>query len=175
MVLMLLHDSRRHARVQQGVLVTLEEQDRSLWDRGQIDEGLTLLEPALRMSRPGPYQLQAAIAALHAEAVTAQDTDWSQIAALYCELERVHPTPVISLNCAVAIGMSKGPAAGLAVIQRLGESGALDNYHLFHAAQAELLRRLGDREAATTAYQRALSLTENDAEREYLQRRIQTH
>jgi RNA polymerase sigma-70 factor, ECF subfamily len=171
--LMLLHDSRRRARVDAvGGLVTLEEQDRSLWDREQIDEGLSRLDEALRMRRIGPYQLQAAVVALHAEAASPTDTDWPQIAALYGELARIHPSPVVQLNGAVAVGMSEGPRRGLALIDELGASGELDRYHLFHAARADMLRRLGDFEAAADAYRRALTLMANGVERAYLERRL---
>ncbi len=167
---MLLHDSRRHARIDAvGMLVTLEEQDRSLWDRQQICEGLTLVEAALRRGGIGPYQLQAAIAAVHAEADTPEATDWRQIAALYGELARVDPNPVVLLNRAVAIGMSEGLRHGLASIDALC---GLDHYHLFHAARADLLRRLGSRSAAAEAYRRALALTANGVERAYLERRL---
>jgi RNA polymerase sigma-70 factor, ECF subfamily len=173
LALMLLHDSRRQTRVDAvGALVTLEEQDRSLWDRVQIDEGLGLVDAALRMRRVGPYQLQAAIAALHAEAATSAETDWPQIAALYAELARIHPSPVVQLNGAVAVGMSEGPRRGLALIDELGTSGELDRYHLFHAARADMLRRLGSFEAAAEAYRRALALMANGAERAYLERRL---
>jgi RNA polymerase sigma-70 factor (ECF subfamily) len=173
LALMLLHDSRRQARVDAaGALVTLEEQDRSLWDRAQIDEGLGLVEAALRMRQVGPYQLQAAIAALHAEAAAPDKTDWLQIAALYGELARIQPSPVVRLNGAVAIGMSEGPARGLALIDELGASGELDRYHLYHAARAEMLRRLGSFEAAAEAYRRALAVMENGVERAYLERRL---
>jgi RNA polymerase sigma-70 factor (ECF subfamily) len=173
LALMLLHDSRRQARVDAaGALVTLEEQDRSLWDREQIDEGLGLVESALRMGRVGPYQLQAAIAALHAEASTAAETDWPQIAALYNELARIIPSPVVLLNGAVAVGMSQGPDRGLALIDELGAAGELERYHLFHAARADMLRRLGSFEAAADAYRRALALMANSVERAYLERRL---
>jgi RNA polymerase sigma-70 factor (ECF subfamily) len=173
LALMLLHDSRREARVDAaGALVTLEEQDRSLWDRVQIDEGLALVDSALRLGRIGPYQLQAAIAALHAEARSPPATDWAQIAALYGELARVHPSPVVQLNGAVAIGMAEGPQRGLDLIDKLGASGALDRYHLFHAARADMLRRLGSFKAAADAYRRALALIANGVERAYLERRL---
>ena len=173
LALMLLHDSRRQARVDAaGALVTLEEQDRSLWDRAQIDEGLGLIETALRMRQVGPYQLQAAIAALHAEAARSTETDWRQIAALYGELARIQPSPVVQLNGAVAIGMSEGPERGLALIDELGTAGELDRYHLFHAARADMLRRLGSFEAAAEAYRRALALMANGVERAYLERRL---
>jgi len=171
--LMLLHDSRRQARVDAaGALVTLEEQDRSLWDRAQIGEGLALVDAALRMGRVGPYQLQAAIAALHAQAASPDETDWRQIAALYGVLARIQPSPVVQLNGAVAIGMSEGPNRGLALIDELGTSGELERYHLFHAARADMLRRLGYFEAAADAYRRALALMENGVERAYLERRL---
>ena len=173
LALMLLHDSRRDARVTaDGELVLLEEQDRSLWHRQQIDEGLTLVEQALRLGRPGPYQLQAAIVAVHVEARTAEETDWRQIAALYQELSRADPSPVVSLNHAVAVAMSEGIEKGLALIEELGASGELDSYHLYHAARADLLRRAGSRDRALAAYERALSLTSNAVERRYLRRRI---
>jgi len=171
--LMLLHDSRRQARVDAaGALVTLEEQDRSLWDRAQIGEGLALVDAALRMGRVGPYQLQAAIAALHAQAASPDETDWRQIAALYGVLARIQPSPVVQLNGAVAIGMSEGPERGLVLIDELGTSGELERYHLFHAARADMLRRLGCFEAAADAYRRALALMENGVERAYLERRL---
>jgi RNA polymerase sigma-70 factor, ECF subfamily len=173
LALMLLHDSRRQARVDAiGALVTLEEQDRSLWDRAQIAEGLGLVDVALRMRQVGPYQLQAAIAALHAEAATPAETDWPQIAELYRELARINPSPVVQLNGAAAVGMSEGPARGLALIDELGISGELDRYHLFHAARADMLRRLGSFEAAADAYRRALALMANGVERAYLERRL---
>jgi RNA polymerase sigma-70 factor (ECF subfamily) len=173
LALMLLHDSRRQARVDAaGALVTLEEQDRSLWDRDQIEEGLALVDAGLRKGRIGPYQLQAAIAALHGEAESPEATDWPQIAALYGELARIHPSPVVQLNGAVATGMSEGPRRGLALIDELGVVGELDRYHLFHAARADMLRRLGSFEAAADAYRRALALMANSVERAYLERRL---
>jgi RNA polymerase sigma-70 factor (ECF subfamily) len=173
LALMLLHDSRRQARVDPaGALVTLEEQDRSLWNRDQIEEGLALVDAGLRMGRIGPYQLQAAIAALHGEAESPEATDWPQIAALYGELARIHPSPVVQLNGAVAVGMSEGPRRGLALIDELGAVGELDRYHLFHAARADMLRRLGSFEAAADAYRRALALMANGVERAYLERRL---
>jgi RNA polymerase sigma-70 factor, ECF subfamily len=173
LALMLLHDSRRKARVDAtGGLVTLEEQDRSLWDRDQIAEGLRYAETALRLRPIGPYQLQAAIAALHAGARSPAETDWPQIAALYGELARINPSPVVQLNGAVAIGMSEGPGRGLALIDELGASGELERYHLFHAARADMLRRLGSAAAAADAYRRALALMANGVERAYLERRL---
>ena len=173
LALMLLHDSRRQARVDgAGALMTLEKQDRSLWDRDQIQEGLSLVDAALQMRRIGPYQLQAAIATLHAEAMTLAETDSPQIAALYDELARINPSPVVLLNGAVAVGMSEGPRRGLALIDELGASGELDRYHLFHAARADMLRRLGLASAAADAYRRALTLMANGVERAYLERRL---
>jgi RNA polymerase sigma-70 factor, ECF subfamily len=170
LALMLLHDSRRNARVDSaGMLVTLDEQDRALWDRDQIGEGLAIVEAALRRGRIGPYQLQAAIAAVHAEAEAARATDWRQISALYGELARIDANPIVLLNRAVAIGMSEGLRRGLALIDALS---GLDDYHLFHAARADLLRRLGSRLTAAAAYRRALALTANGAERAYLERRL---
>jgi RNA polymerase sigma-70 factor, ECF subfamily len=174
LALMLLHDSRRDARVNAaGELVLLEEQDRSSWHRQQIDEGLRLVERALRLGQVGPYQLQAAIAAVHAEARTAEETDWRQIAALYRELARADGSPVISLNHAVAVAMSEGIDKGMVLIEQLGSSGELDSYHLYHAARADLLRRAGRRDEALEAYEHALSLTSNAVERRYLRRRVE--
>jgi RNA polymerase sigma-70 factor (ECF subfamily) len=168
--LMLLHNSRQAARVDAaGRLVTLDEQDRSLWDRVAIDEGLHLVDRALRRGRVGAYQLQAAIAALHAAAPTAAVTDWPQIAALYSLLARIDPNPVVLLNHAVATGMSEGLPRGLALIEALA---GLDDYHLYHAAKADLLRRSGMPAAAAAAYRRALALTCNAVERAHLERRL---
>ena len=168
--LMLLHDARREARTGPGgELVLLEEQDRSLWDRARIDEGARLLERALRLRRPGPYQLQAAIAAVHGDAQRAEDTDWAQIATLYAELARVAPSPVVELNRAVAVAMAAGPEEGLRLVERIG---GLDGYHLLHATRADLLRRLDRRAEAAAAYEQALALTTNDAERAFLARRL---
>jgi len=173
LALMLLHDSRRDARVtDSGALVVLEEQDRSLWIADQVDEGLRLVHQALVMRQPGPYQLQAAIAAVHAEARSAAETDWAQIAALYAELAKIAPSPVISLNHAVAVALGDGLEKGLASIDDLGAAGELEKYHLYHAARADLLRRLGRREAALAAYEKAASLTSNRVEESYLRRRI---
>jgi RNA polymerase sigma-70 factor (ECF subfamily) len=169
--LMLLHDSRRAARsTPNGELITLEEQDRSLWDWQQALEGLNLVERALRLRAPGPYQLQAAIAALHAQAPTAADTDWRQIAALYRELQRFQPSKVVELNQAVAVAMGEGLERGLALIDALD---GLNDYYLFHAARADLLRRLNRPAEAAKAYQRAIALAGNQVERGYLQRRMQ--
>jgi RNA polymerase sigma-70 factor, ECF subfamily len=173
LALMLLHDSRRNARMDgKGELVPLEEQDRSLWNRGQIQDGARLVEKALRMRSVGPYQLQAAIAALHGEARKAEDTDWAQIAALYFELARIAPTPVVALNHAVAMAMSEGLERGLKMIDELDGAGALDGYYLFHAARAEILRRMGSNAEAAEAYGRALALATNQVERAYLERRL---
>ncbi len=144
LALMLLHDSRRDARVNaQGELVPLEDQDRARWDRERIREGLELVDRALRLARIGPYQLQAAIVALHAEAKTADQTDWRQIAALYRILTRIHPSPIVALNHAVAVALSDGLDPGLAMIDKLGDAEGMDYYHLYHAARADILRRLG--------------------------------
>jgi RNA polymerase sigma-70 factor (ECF subfamily) len=173
LALMLLHDARRIARVDPaGAIVLLEEQDRRTWDHERIAEGATLVERALRMRRPGPYQVQAAIAALHDEAATPADTDWNEIAILYGTLARMTPSPVIELNRAVAVAMVRGPAAGLAIVDRIAADGTLDDYHLLHAARADLLRRLGEREAATVAYRRARELAGNTAEQAFLDRRL---
>lgn len=171
--LMLLHDSRRTARVStNGALVLLEDQDRSLWDRSEIDVGLHLVRQALRMREPGPYQIQAAIAAVHAEAKRAEETDWHEIAALYGALTEHDRSPVIELNRAVAVAMADGPAAGLGLLDALEADGALDAYHLFHAARADLLRREGRLQEAASAYERALALATNAAERAFLGRRL---
>jgi RNA polymerase sigma-70 factor, ECF subfamily len=173
LALMLLHDARRRARIDaNGDLVTLEDQDRAAWDGAEIGEGVALLEGALRRGRPGPYQVQAAIAACHATAVTAEATDWAQIAALYDELARFLPTPVVELNHAVAVGMAQGPEAGLALVADLEASGKLAGYHLMPATRADLLRRLGRMTEAAIAYREALELASTDAERRYLSRRL---
>jgi len=172
LALMLLHHARRDARVADGDLVLLEDQDRRRWDPVAIDEGVALVEDALRQGRVGPYQLQAAIVALHAQAPTPADTDWPQIVALYTVLERVHPTPVVRLNRGVAIAMAGDVRGGLAILDRLGEGGALDRYHLFHSARANLLRRLGRAEAAHEAYARALAVCSHPLERRFLERRL---
>ena len=170
LALMLLHDARRESRTNEsGDLVLLEEQDRSRWNRPQIIEALGLVAEALRAD-PGPYALQAAIAAEHCKAGSAADTDWRQIARLYDALHRLQPSPVVELNRAVAIAMAEGPQQGLAVVN--GLRGALDDYHLFHATRADLLRRLGSRAEAATNYRRALELVTNDSERRYLERRL---
>lgn len=173
LALMLLHDSRREARVSShGELTPLEEQERALWDRDQIREGLAVLERALRLATIGPYQLQAAIAAVHAEAKTAEQTDWKQIAALYTELARIQPSPVVALNHAVAVALSEGLETGLKLIDELGLSDDLGSYYLYHAARADILRRLKRSQQAAEAYRQALSLTANAVERRYLRRRL---
>jgi len=170
--LMLLHDSRRNARIDEaGDLVLLEEQDRRRWNQEQIAEALPLVEEALR-GGPGPFALQAAIAALHCEAARAEDTDWPQIVRLYDLLERLQPTPIVSLNRAVAIAMVDGPQPALALIDALAASGDLDGYHLLHAARADLLRRVGSSVEAAKSYARALALATNDCERRFLERRL---
>ena len=173
LALMLLHHSRRRARVnEKGELVPLEEQDRSTWDRAEIGEGTELVEKALQLGRAGPYQVQAAIAAVHAEASAAEATDWKQIAALYGELARLAPTAVVLLNRAVAVAMAGEMERGLALIEQIGSTGDLDRYHLYHAARADLARRLGRNEDAAKAYQDALALTFNAVERRFLRRRL---
>jgi RNA polymerase sigma-70 factor (ECF subfamily) len=172
LALMLLQDSRRDARLDSaGDLVVLEEQDRRLWHREQIDEATPLVEEALRRG-PGPLGLQAAIAVLHCQAPSAEATDWRQILQLYDLLERVQPSPVVSLNRAVAVAMVEGPQAAVEIIDRLGAGGALDEYHLLHAARADLLRRLGLSAKAAASYARALELVTNESERRFLQRRL---
>ena len=173
LALMLLHDTRRHSRLDgRGDLVTLENQDRSLWDAAEIGEGVSVLDDALRRGQPGPYQVQAAIAACHATAPTAASTDWPRIAALYRQLAEFLPTPVVELNYAVAVGMARGPAAGLSLVESLEASGRLAGYHLLPATRADFLRRLGRLPEAATAYREALELTSTDAERRYLSRRL---
>jgi RNA polymerase sigma-70 factor (ECF subfamily) len=170
--LMLLHDSRRAARLDEaGDVVLLEEQDRRRWDQEQIAEAMPLVEEAFRLG-PGPFALQAAIAAVHCQAARAQDTDWRQIVRLYDLLERVQPSPIVSLNRAVAIAMVDGPQPALALIDALAANGALDGYHLLHAARADLLRRIGSSEEAARSYARALELVTNDSERRFLERRL---
>jgi RNA polymerase sigma-70 factor (ECF subfamily) len=174
MALMLLHDARRSARTSpEGDLILLEEQDRALWDRDQIAEGVTVLDKALPLRQPGPYQIQAAIAALHAGAQSPAETDWPQITLLYRELYRRQPTPVVGLNRAAAVAMAEGPVRGLALLDELGESGVLDNYYLFHAARADLLRRAGWFEAAAEAYTVALELAQNNVEKAFLRGRLE--
>jgi RNA polymerase sigma-70 factor (ECF subfamily) len=170
--LMLLHDSRREARLDEdNNLVVLEEQDRTLWNRPQIDEALALVEEALR-SEPGPFAIEAAIAAEHCKAARPEDTNWSQIVNLYTLLSEVMPSPIVSLNRAVAIAMARGPRPALELIDELAASGELEDYHLLHAARADMLRRLGDNEAAAESYEAALKLATNDNERRFLERRL---
>jgi len=173
LALMLLHDARREARTStEGDLIPLDEQERSLWDREQIAEGCELVVKALGSHRFGPYALQAAIAAVHAEARSAEQTDWAEITGLYDVLLRITPSPVVELNRAVAIAMRDGPAAGLALIDAVLERGDLRQYHLAHAARADLCRRLGRIEAARGAYRQALLLAQQEPERRFLQRRL---
>jgi RNA polymerase sigma-70 factor, ECF subfamily len=171
--LMLLQDSRRAARIDtNGELVTLEEQDRGLWDQAAIADACKVLDRAIRLRRPGPYQLQAAIAACHAHAATSSDTDWDEIAVLYDRLSEIVPTPVVLLNRAVAVAMADGPASGLKLVDDIDQSGALVDYYLLPATRADLLRRLGRHAEAATAYRRALELAPTDAERRFLGRRL---
>lgn len=171
LALMLLHDSRREARVDvAGDLVVLEEQDRSRWNQTQIAEALSLVDAALG-GEPGPFALQAAIAAEHCKAARAEDTNWRRIVELYAMLERLQPSPVVSLNRAVAVAMHEGPQRALELIDGLVVSGELDNYHLLHAARADLLRRLGANNDASQSYERALELVTNESERRFLERR----
>jgi RNA polymerase sigma-70 factor, ECF subfamily len=173
LALMLLQDARSAARLDNyGELVSLEDQDRSRWDVAEIDEGIRLLDAALRRQRAGPYQLQAAIAACHAEAAQAAETDWQQIALLYGELRRVIPSAVVELNRAVAVAMADGPTAGLALVDDLAASGALAGYYLLPATRADLLRRLDQREDAAASYREALDLAATEPERRYLARRL---
>jgi len=170
--LMLLHDARRDARVDEaGDLVILEEQDRTRWNRQQIVEALPLVEAAMR-GVPGPFALQAAIAAQHCLAARSENTDWPRILRLYTQLEQLQPTPIVSLNRAVAVAMVDGPKQALALIDDLMASNDLDNYHLLHAARADMLRRLGSAEEAAKSYTRALALVTNDSERRFLERRL---
>lgn len=171
--LMLLHDARRATRVDaNGDMVTLEHQDRSRWNREQAAEGRAIVEAALGMGRPGPYQVQAAIAAVHHDAATPAETDWRQIVLLYDRLRAMTPGPVVELNRAAAVGMAFGPPAGLAALDQPALAAELDGFHLYHSARADLHRRAGDFAQAATAYRRALGLVENEAERRYLERRL---
>jgi RNA polymerase sigma-70 factor, ECF subfamily len=171
LALMLLHDSRREARLDPaGRLILLDEQDRSRWDQGRIREGIDVLDQALALHDPGPYQVQAAISALHAEAPTAQQTDWQQIAALYQTLAVITPSPVVEVNRAVAVSMAEGPQAGLRLLDRLGDRAG--GYYPFHVVHADLLQRSGQVEAAIDAYERAIALCDNPTERAHLQRRL---
>ena len=173
LALLLLQDSRRNARQSpEGSLVLLSEQDRSRWDAHRIEDGLAVLDRAAFLGAPGPYQLQAAIAAVHAEAVSAEQTDWARIVLLYDRLMAIIPSPVVALNRSVAVAMAFGPAQGLEIVDALAASGQLDAYHLFHATRADLLRRLRRDTEAAAAYQRAIELTENDVERSFLRGRL---
>ncbi|MGH3656049.1 MAG: RNA polymerase sigma factor, partial [Micromonosporaceae bacterium] len=173
LALMLLHHARRATRVDEtGELVTLEHQDRGRWERTAITEGVEALQRALSRGRPGPYQVQAAIAACHATAAVPADTDWPQIAALYGQLVSLTPTPVVELNRAVAVGMAEGPETGLAVLDRLAGADELAGYHLLHATRADLLRRSGRTAEAAEAYRQAVPLAPTDAERRHLARRL---
>jgi RNA polymerase sigma-70 factor (ECF subfamily) len=172
LALMLLHDSRRNARLDEaGDIVILEDQDRSLWDSRQIAEALPLVTDALH-GDAGSFTFQAAIAAVHCRAARAEDTDWNEIVRLYDLLQLVQPSPIVSLNRAVAIAMVRGPKSGLALIDKLGNSGDLADYHLLHAARADLLRRLGSLTEAAASYERAIELVTNESERRYLERRL---
>ncbi len=172
LALMMLHDARRDARLDAaGDLVVLEEQDRSRWNQSQIAEALPLVAEAGRAG-PRPFAIQAAIAAVHCQAARPQDTDWPQIVRLYDLLERLQPSPIVRLNRAVAIAMADGPRRALAMIDALAASSNLDQYHLLHAARAEMLRRLGSGTEAAKSYERALALVKNDSERRFLQRRL---
>jgi len=172
LALMLLHDARRGSRTDEsGDIVVLEEQDRSRWNQQQIAEALVLVTEALR-GNPGAYALQAAIAAEHCKAARAEETDWPRILQLYDLLQRVRPSPVVALNRAVAVAMAQGPRAGLDILDELASSSELDDFHLFHAARADLLRRLGSSSEAAVSYNRALALASNESERRYLTRRL---
>jgi RNA polymerase sigma-70 factor (ECF subfamily) len=172
LALMLLHDSRRNARLDQaGDLVVLEEQDRSLWDHQQIREALPLVTLALQ-SNPGPFAVEAAIAAEHCRAARAEDTDWSRIVNLYDLLNELLESPIVSLNRAVAVAMRDGPKAGLGLVDSLAATGDLDEYHLLHAARADFLRRMGSYPEAAKSYKRALELVTNESERRFLERRL---
>lgn len=173
LALMLLNESRRHARTDDaGELVLLQDQDRKRWDRSMIAEGVALVETALRSRGFGPYALQAAIAAVHADAPTPDDTDWTEIVGLYNILRRLAPSPVVELNRAVAVAMRDGPAEGLALVDGILESGELNEYHLAHAARADLLRRLGSNAQAEEAYSRAMALAQQEPEKKFLRRRL---
>ena len=173
LALMLLHDARRDARTDaDGDLLTLEEQDRTRWDRDRIAEGAAIIERTLRRRRAGPFQIQAAIAACHATAPVAAATDWPQIAGLYAELARLAPSPVVELNRAVAVGMAEGPEAALPLLDALDAGGALEGYHLLPATRADLLRRAGRTDEAAASYRAALDLAPTEAERRYLRRRL---
>ncbi len=173
LALLLLHDSRRAARFDDTLdLVTLEEQDRALWDRAEIAEGSRLAERALRSAGVGFYAIQAAIAAIHGQSERASDTDWRQIALLYALLLRLYPSPVVALNHAAAVGMAEGPERGLVLLDALERQGDLAGFHMLPAAKADLLRRLGRAREAADSYREALRTVGNDAERRYLERRL---
>ena len=173
LALMLLHEARRPSRIDaDGDLVTLEDQDRSLWDRARIDEGAALLERALRRRRAGPFQIQAAVAACHATAPSTAGTDWPQIVGLYERLARVAPSPIVDLNRAVAIGMANGPEAALPLVDALAGTGQLDGYYLLHATRADLLRRAGRATEADDSWRAALALAPTEAERRYLRKHL---
>lgn len=172
LALMLLHDSRREARLDEvGDLVVLEEQDRSRWNHAQIDEALPLIDRAMN-GTPGPYALEAAIAAEHCKAARPEDTNWPRIVRFYDLLQQLMPSPIVALNRAVAIGMADGPQAAIVLIDELAESGELDGYHLLHAARADMLRRIGSNREAAESYEIALGLVTNDSERRFLERRL---
>jgi RNA polymerase sigma-70 factor, ECF subfamily len=174
LALMLLHDARRETRMTpDGGIVLLEDQDRGRWDRKAIADGMVILDRAMRMRRAGSYQIQAAIAALHAEARRAGDTDWPQIVSLYDALMRLEPSPVVALNRAVAVAMAEGPERGLSLIDAIEPAGVLQDYLYYHAARADLLRRLGRSDAARDAYRRALNLAGSAPERQFLRARLQ--
>lgn len=171
--LLLLQDARREARIDSaGILIPLEEQNRSLWEQAQINEGSQLVEKALRMKHPGPYQLQAAIAALHNEAKVASETDWLQISLLYFELEKYLPTPIVRMNRAIAVSMEEGPETGLRLLENLSSESELQSYHLYHASLGALLQKVNRSDKAKQAYEMALELTKNPAEQAYLQKRL---
>jgi RNA polymerase sigma-70 factor (ECF subfamily) len=173
LALMLLHAARRAARTDSdGALVTLEQQDRSLWDRAMISEGTALVETALRRGHAGSYQLQAAISAVHAEAPSPSATDWPQIAGLYALLLKRHPAPIVELNHAVAVGMAAGAAEGLALLDGIAARGELDGYHLLHAARAELMLRVGRVDEAAECFRQAIADCSNGAERRFLEGRL---
>ena len=173
LALMLLHESRRAARTApDGQIVLLDDQDRALWNRRQIDEGLSLVERALSSRRFGPYSLQAAISAVHAQAAAPSETDWSEIVGLYDALLRIEPSPIVELNRAVAVAMRDGPAAGVSLIESILARGDLQDYHLAHAAHADLCRRLGKAAQARTSYQRAIALSRQEQERRFLEKRL---
>lgn len=173
LALMLLHHARRDARINpQGELILLEDQDRSLWDQSEIEEGIAILDRVLLMNDSGPYQIQAAISALHAQAKRPEDTDWCQIVALYGALCDILPSPIVELNRAVAVAMAQGINRGLTLLDKLEDAGTLNDYYLFHAARADLLRRSGWLDEAHSAYARALELCQNKAEKSFLNRRL---